>query len=103
MIAVPSDCHLRNAMTVQIVWVQLIQCSGMMLLQVMGLLLHGDAAFAGQGLVAELLQMSNVPGGQATAANSCHTATVRDDGLVMTLAASVDELSWARISIDTQG
>ena len=30
--------------------------------QVMGLLIHGDAAFAGQGLVAELLQMSNVPG-----------------------------------------
>jgi 2-oxoglutarate dehydrogenase complex dehydrogenase (E1) component-like enzyme len=39
----------------------------MTLLQVMGLLLHGDAAFAGQGLVAELLQMSNVPGGQAMA------------------------------------
>lgn len=31
--------------------------------QVMGLILHGDAAFAGQGLVAECLQMSNVPGG----------------------------------------
>ena len=30
--------------------------------QVMGLLIHGDAAFAGQGMVAELLQMSNVPG-----------------------------------------
>lgn len=30
--------------------------------RVMGLILHGDAAFAGQGLVAECLQMSNVPG-----------------------------------------
>ncbi len=29
---------------------------------VMGLLLHGDAAFAGQGVVAETLQLANTPG-----------------------------------------
>lgn len=29
---------------------------------VMGLLLHGDAAFAGQGIVAEMLQLANTPG-----------------------------------------
>lgn len=32
---------------------------------VMGLLLHGDAAFAGQGIVAETLQLANTPGGVA--------------------------------------
>ncbi|CAN5888915.1 2-oxoglutarate dehydrogenase E1 component [soil metagenome] len=30
--------------------------------RVMGLLVHGDAAFAGQGLVAETLQLSSLPG-----------------------------------------
>lgn len=29
---------------------------------VMGLVLHGDAAFAGQGVVAETLQLANLPG-----------------------------------------
>jgi hypothetical protein len=29
---------------------------------VMALLLHGDAAFAGQGVVAEMLQLANIPG-----------------------------------------
>jgi 2-oxoglutarate dehydrogenase complex dehydrogenase (E1) component-like enzyme len=29
---------------------------------VMALLLHGDAAFAGQGVVAETLQLANTPG-----------------------------------------
>lgn len=28
----------------------------------MGLVLHGDAAFAGQGVVAETLQLANLPG-----------------------------------------
>lgn len=28
----------------------------------MGLVLHGDAAFAGQGVVAETLQLGNLPG-----------------------------------------
>ena len=28
----------------------------------MALLLHGDAAFAGQGVVAEMLQLANIPG-----------------------------------------
>ncbi len=66
MTAAPTDCHRNICLSEQgscgdpSLW-----C--MTLLQVMGLLLHGDAAFAGQGLVAELLQMSNVPGGQAMA------------------------------------
>ena len=30
--------------------------------QIMGLLIHGDAAFAGLGIVAECLQMANAPG-----------------------------------------
>lgn len=37
---------------------------------VMALLLHGDAAFAGQGVVAEMLQLANIPG---EAADSCST------------------------------
>ena len=31
--------------------------------RVMGLLIHGDAAFAGLGVVAECLQLADVPGG----------------------------------------
>lgn len=30
--------------------------------RIMGLLIHGDAAFSGLGLVSESLQLSNVPG-----------------------------------------
>lgn len=30
--------------------------------RVVGLLIHGDAAFAGLGIVSECLQMANVPG-----------------------------------------
>lgn len=37
--------------------------------RVVGLLIHGDAAFCGLGVVAEGLQMSNVPGGISAASS----------------------------------
>ncbi len=40
--------------------------------QVMGLLMHGDAAFAGQGLVAETLDLSELKGYRTRRHHSCH-------------------------------
>lgn len=39
--------------------------------RVMGLLIHGDAAFAGLGVVAETLQLADVPGKHTACSQLC--------------------------------
>ena len=46
--------------------------------RVLPVLLHGDAAFAGQGIVMETLQLANLPG-IAPAARSTSSSTIRSD------------------------
>ncbi len=46
--------------------------------RVLGLLVHGDAAFAGLGIVPECLQLSNAPGRHADTAGICVSCYKRD-------------------------
>ena len=60
----PNPSHLEavNAVVMGLVRAEQSRLPESKRRRVMGLILHGDAAFAGQGLVTECLQMSNVPG-----------------------------------------
>ena len=46
--------------------------------RVMGLLIHGDAAFAGLGVVAETLSLADVPGGSLSP-HSCRSCMGTQD------------------------
>lgn len=76
--------------------------------RVMGLLIHGDAAFAGLGVVAETLSLADVPGGfQQHTAAACAWGCVfagqvfADDTARCCLLVSrwVSKSSWAMVPL----
>ncbi|MAS87354.1 MAG: 2-oxoglutarate dehydrogenase E1 component [Micavibrio sp.] len=58
----PSHLEAVNPVTIGKVRAKQVQRNDYESIQVMPILLHGDAAFAGQGLVAETLMISELPG-----------------------------------------
>ncbi|MEN8236312.1 MAG: 2-oxoglutarate dehydrogenase E1 component [Pseudomonadota bacterium] len=60
----PSHLEAVNPVVIGKVRAKQEQCDDNTHSKVIGLLLHGDAAFAGQGLVAETLSLSELPGYQ---------------------------------------